>query len=141
MTDQTATPLKFLARLLVCINLRNNVTVPFQSIRKLLESGDMVGQTPVGKKEALEHAGACHVIWTSSVDVESPRKSNHVDFDVPISIDPEVRASCLAERPIVRPLPHDQTDSILSFSTSEPLFEYKVVLEVSVYQGDTLHQL
>lgn len=115
--------------------------MPFQSIRKLLESGDMVGQTPVGKIEALEHAGACHVIWTSSVAVESPQKINHVDFDVPISIDPEVRASCLVERPIARPLPHDQTDSILSFSTSEPLFEYKVVLEVSVYQGDSLHQL
>lgn len=95
----------------------------------------------MSKKEVLEHAGACHVIWTSSVAIQSPQKSNHVDFDVPISIDPEVRASCLAERPVARPLPHDQTDSILSFSTSQPLFEYKVVLEVSVYQGDSLNQL
>ena len=138
-------PLSFVARLLVCINLRNDTTVPFQSIRKLLASSDMADHAPVSKKGALTHVevdnfGFCHLIWTSSFTLETPQKNNFVDFDVPISIDPEVRTSCLAQSPTARPLPHDQSDSILNFTTSGPLFEYKIVLVVSVYQGEFSNQ-
>ena len=130
-------PLRIVARLLVCINLRNDVTEPFQNIRKLVESCHTAGQASTSKKSSdVDNSGFCHTIWTSSVAVGSYNKSNIIDFDVPISIDPEVRASCLAEQLTPQPLPHDKIDSILSFSTSGPLFEYKVVLEVTVYQGD-----
>lgn len=138
VADKTAVPLRIVAQLHVCINLRNDATVPFQNIRKFIESCHIAGQAPTSRKSS---SCFCHTIWTSSVAVGSSQKHNIIDFDVPISIDPEVRASCLAEQPTPQPLPHDTIDSILSFSTSGPLFEYKVVLEVTVYQGNFLNHL
>ena len=146
VADKTAVNLKIAARLLVCVNLRIDATVPFQNIRKLVGSCHTTGQASTSKKRSVVHTGVensgfCHTIWTSSVDVGCPQKSNIIDFDVPISIDPEVGASCFAEQPTPQPLPHDTIDSILSSSTSGPLFEYKVVLEVTVYLGSFLIHL
>lgn len=82
--------------------------------------------------------GACHSIWDTSINLDSPEKRLTMEIDVPIIIDPTVRIACLAEWPRATPLPHDSQASILSFTTSGPLFEYKIVLEVSVYKGSFL---
>ena len=68
--------------------------------------------------------------------IDSPRKHSRVDIDVPISIDPTFRSSCLSEWPHATPLPHDTSNSILFFTAGGPLFEYKVILAVTIHEGE-----
>ena len=139
-TNLLKTEVRMEARLLTCVNMRRDPTKPFQSIKSLVEMENITG-TNKSKKNRMDtnnsvaNGGTCTTIWKSSVTLKSLLAVNHVDFEVPILIDPSARASCLTAWPHATALPHDTDKRILNFTTDGPLFQYKVVLLVSVFRG------
>ena len=126
--------------MLACVNTRRDASKPFQTILELLESTGYANHS-LSKKKAMSQrnkgagGGFCHSIWNTTINLDPPQRQNTVDFEVPIAIDPTARASCLAEWPRAAALPHESRDCILNFTSGGPLFEYKIILVVSVYAG------
>ena len=132
--------MKIQANLLTCVNLRRDPKKPFQSIRSLVASEASTIKSTLKKDGMVEsnnnmNGGYCNSIWSKSVSLKSPQKQNIVNFDIPIVIDPSARKVCLNEWPHATALPNESRDCILNFTAEGPLFEYKVVLVVSVYRG------
>lgn len=84
--------------------------------------------------------GACHAhqLWSRAVVLQAPDQPLApvaVQFDVPVKINPFVRAACIADWPKPSPLPHDEHGAILNYTTKGgPLSEYRVILEVSAFE-------
>ena len=95
------------------------------------------GSNLFGRKNEND-GGVYSTLWSSSVTLISPKGQNIVDFEVPITIDPSLRASSLLEWPRPAPLPLE-SDCILNFTTCGPLFEYKIILAVSVHRGESVY--
>lgn len=139
--ERKSKPLRMVVRLLACVNTRKDVSKPFQSLQSLLSAHDNCSQSPrkrkgfFNKKPDMERS-TCHTIWKKTLMIGSPCKHSRVDIDVPISIDPTFRASCLSEWPNAVPIPHDTSNSILFFTAGGPLFEYKVILAVTIHEGE-----
>ena len=135
-TDLLGKQITIEASLMTCTNLRRDPTKPFQSIRSLMDDGKSESRK---KKTAsfnkISDGGFSSCLWSSSITLESPQKQNIVDFEIPIGIDPTVRRSCLHEWPNPTPIPHCSRNCILNFTSEGPLYEYKVLLVVSVYRG------
>jgi hypothetical protein len=50
--------------------------------------------------------GSNHTIWDYSTVLDTPQKLNIIELEIPIDIDPTVRAISLVEWPKAAPLPH-----------------------------------
>jgi hypothetical protein len=91
------------------------------------------GSSVFGRKSEND-GGFYSTLWSSSVTLKYPKNYNIVDFEVPVTIDPSLRASSLVEWPRPAPLPLE-SDCILNFTTCGPLFEYRIMLAVSIHRG------
>jgi hypothetical protein len=84
--------------------------------------------------------GACHAhpLWSRAVILQAPEQPLApvaVQFDVPVKVNPFVRATCLADWPKPSPLPHGEHGAILNYTTKgAPLSEYRVILEVTAFE-------